>query len=182
MRISRQRGRRLHSVVAPKRPTSDRVKEALFNIIGPRVIDALFLDLFAGNGGIGVEALSRGAEGAVFIDKNNRCTQTIKQNLEITSFLLKSHIITGTLPQILYSLGKKNAQYNIIFLDPPYGNNLVSQTLQSISENQLLFKDGLVICEYGFKEEIPKLVLNLNQVRTVKYGDTVLGFYRLGGL
>ncbi len=175
----KERGRRLQTVSGVNtRPTTDRVKEALFNIIGNSIYDASFLDLFAGNGGIGIEALSRGAKMAVFVEKSRLCTKTIKLNLTITSFLDRSEVITKDVISGLKLLGSRDKNFDFIFLDPPYGHGLIEQTLHSIGKYGLLTRNGLVVCEYSTKEEIPKLVLNLSRVRTENYGDTALGFYR----
>lgn len=175
----REKGRRLHTVSSTStRPTTDRVKEALFNIIGNSIYDASFLDLFAGNGGIGIEALSRGAKTAVFVEKNRLCTETIKLNLTITSFLDQGEIIIKDVFSGLKILGGRDEKFNFIFLDPPYSRGLIEPTLRFINKYKLLSHNGLVICEHNIKEEIPKLMLKLSRVRTENYGDTAIGFYR----
>ncbi len=176
------KGRRLGSVSSlDTRPTSDRVKESLFNIIRNQIEDAIFLDLFAGNGGVGIEALSRGAKKVVFLEKSSLCTKMIHQNLKSTNLASKAEVYTTNVFSGLAKLGKKEKQFNIIFLDPPYQETLVDKTLAMISEYNLLAPDGIVIAEYGKKEELAQFVLNLVQVREAKYGDTVLGFYRIKG-
>lgn len=173
------RGRRLKSVPGTNtRPTTDRVKENLFNILGSAVNNAAFLDLFAGNGGVGIEALSRGARSAVFIDKSRTCTKMIRTNLEIVGFLDRAQVYTNDVLQALGILGRKGQQFDLIFLDPPYQSGLVDKALVQISSSNLLTPGGLVIAEYGKKEEIIQFALNLSRVREQQYGDTVLGFYR----
>lgn len=169
-------GHRLTSVAGIKtRPTADRVKESLFNIISNRTLGAIFLDLFAGNGGIGIEALSRGANNVVFIDNNPKCGQTIKANLAKTK--LKGEVYIKDAFSALETLKRYQRCFDLIFLDPPYQENLVVPALQLISKYGLLEQSGLLIAEYGKKEEIPQSVLNLTQIRIEQYGDTVLGFY-----
>ncbi len=171
------RGLPLQSVVGTQtRPTTDRVKESLFNILSPHIAGSRFLDLFAGNGGIGIEALSRGAMRAIFIDKSSRCSAMIKQNLQTAK--LEGEVYKNDVGRALPILRKREQQFELIFLDPPYGRNLIIPTLQSITENNLVTKHGIIIAEYGKKEEIPIAMWNLTQVRIEKYGDTNLAFYR----
>lgn len=174
------RGRRLKSVAGMQtRPTTDRIKETLFNIISPEVPGSDFLDLFAGNGGIGIEALSRGANSATFIDHAYQCTKTIKANLELTK--LYGEVYTNDVLKALTILAAKGRHFDIIFLDPPYAKGLTDKTLQQLSEYQVLNPQGLIIAEYGSKEEIAESVLNLERIRNERYGDTALGFYRFKG-
>ena len=173
------KGRRLRSVQGmDTRPTTDRVKEALFSILNGRVNDAQFLDLYAGNGGIGIEALSRGAAKAIFIDKSPLCTQMIRTNLSIVNFFDRSEVYTNDVLRALSILGKRKLVFDIIFLDPPYHQDLIGKTLRLISEYELLASGGIVVVEHSKKEEITPEVLKLVRVRSEQYGDTVLGFYR----
>lgn len=172
------RGRRLLSIPGMNtRPTTDRVKEALFNIISPQVPNCDFLDLFAGNGGIGIEALSRGANLAVFIEKNPKCTQIIKENLKNAK--LTGEVYTRDVFSAIEIMGKKRRVFDLIFLDPPYAKGLVSKALLEFAKADILKPSGMVVAEYGRKEEIPSHVWKLHQVREERYGDTVLGFYKL---
>ena len=122
------------------RPTLDRVKEALFNIIQFQVQDAVVLDLFAGTGALGIEALSRGAKEAIFCDKVPEAVKVIKQNVINTNNLDKAIIINKDYKNALENVSKQNKKFDIIFLDPPYKTNLAIESLQKIIMSNLLTK------------------------------------------
>ena len=184
------RGRRL---IAPKnnrsvRPTSDRVKESVFSIIREQVIDANFLDLCAGTGSIGIEALSRGAKHVTFLERDSRCIQIIEQNLrtcglvpgpQTRHYLLRRDAVKG----ISY-LQKQDAAFEIIYFDPPYGIDLESipelytTCLALLAENSLLRTDGTLLVEHAKRFVVPDRVGNLTQIRQAAYGDTVVSFYQ----
>lgn len=173
------KGVRLGSVPGnDTRPTSDRVKEALFNILQPRISNAVFLDLFAGNGGIGIEALSRGAAQAVFVDAKSACTRMIKSNLTKAK-LSGAEVLTMRVDRAIQRLGNLNQSFDIIFLDPPYGQGLIEPTLAAIYDAGIIQPDGMVVAEYGAKEDIDLSTSKFQLVRREKYGDTVLGFFTL---
>lgn len=172
------RGRRLRTVSGLKtRPTTDRVKESLFNILAHRVESAFFLDLFAGSGAIGIEALSRGAQTAIFIDNRRVCTNVINQNLDKIGFRDRSEVYTADVVRALPILRKRGLQFPLIFCDPPYKLGLTEKTISLVGQYRLLSPNGFLIAEHSNKEEIPTLMLNLIRIRTAVYGDTVLGFY-----
>jgi 16S rRNA (guanine966-N2)-methyltransferase len=173
------RGVRLSSVPGTDtRPTLDRVKEALFNILQTWVPGSDFLDLFAGNGGIGIEALSRGARHAVFVDLKPQCTRMIRANLQAAK-VDGAQGLTMPVERALERLAKAGSQFDIIFLDPPYGRQLVGKTLAALEGYDLLRPGGLVVAEYGAKEEIDLGTSKFERVRQEKYGDTALGFFTL---
>lgn len=127
------------------RPTTDRIKETLFNIIGNEVYDARFLDLFAGSGAIGIEALSRGAACCDFVDNNPRCISVIKDNLKFThlednAFVTKSDVIS-------FINTNKHKEYDIIFIDPPYKGGFEESVFKAISESALCHRETLVVLE-----------------------------------
>lgn len=159
------------------RPTTDRVKEALFSILHPHLQDASFLDLFAGSGQIGMEAFSRGASEVVFVEEDPRVTKVIKKNLATLG--LTAEVYTKDVFFALTVFSKKNRAFDLIFCDPPYDRGLSPHVLSFLGEKGLVAKEGLVIFEHGRKEEIPREVWNLLQVRQIRYGDTILSFYRL---
>ena len=128
------------------RPTTDRIKETLFNMIAPYLYDCIFLDLFAGSGGIGIEALSRGAMEAVFVEKNPKAMASIKANLERTHLRRKGMTMSMDVMTALYKLeGEK--QFDYIFMDPPYGQGLEQKVLSYLSESSLFSYDGVIIAE-----------------------------------
>jgi 16S rRNA (guanine(966)-N(2))-methyltransferase RsmD len=159
------------------RPTSDKVKQALFNIIGEKVIDAFFLDLFAGAGGIGIEALSRGAGHVVFVDSSRASLTVVRQNIDQTGFGDKSQAV---LSKVESFLKKPSASYDIVFLDPPYADEL-QPLLELIAGAGLLKSDSIVIAEHFKKQSSPAVAGGLTLYREAKYGDTVLAFYKLSG-
>lgn len=128
------------------RPTTDRIKETLFNIINPSVYDSVFLDLFSGSGGIGIEALSRGAREAVFVESSPKAMSCIKDNLQYTRLAPKAITLTADVMDALYRLeGEKT--FDIIFMDPPYERGLEQKVLEYLSESDLVYEDTLIIVE-----------------------------------
>lgn len=160
------------------RPTSDKVKESIFNILAPVIFDRDVLDLFAGTGSIGIEALSRGAHRAVFVDKSRECFQIIKENLNHTKFTERAEIYAMDVCSALSKLSHKGDKFDIIFLDPPYGKGLVNETLTCIADTDILKQDTLVIAEHDVDDVVLECVGTLKNFRRQKYGDTVISFYR----
>ncbi len=156
------------------RPTSSKVRESIFNILQDRVSESLMLDLFAGSGIMGLEALSRGAEKVVFVEKNLKTARLLKQNV---SFLTKSvDIIIGDALKALEKLNGRN--FDIIFLDPPYAINIIPEVLQKIKTLNLLKPEGIIIIEHSSNIEYSKEIKNLNftLIKNKIYGDTALSF------
>ncbi len=169
------RGRRLSAPSGERlRPTSDKVKQALFNIMGEKVAGAAFLDLYAGAGGIGVEALSRGASHVVFVDVSGDSLKFVRQNLEKTGFARNAEVIQA---DALSFLERPSGPYDIIFLDPPYVQELLSLLIR-VSAAEIMKPDGLVIAEHFKKQRSPEEAGGLALFRTAQYGDTVLAFYK----
>ncbi|MGI6778723.1 MAG: 16S rRNA (guanine(966)-N(2))-methyltransferase RsmD [Acetivibrionales bacterium] len=162
------------------RPTSDKVKEALFNIVSQYVKGADVLDLFAGTGNLGIEALSRGASSAVLVDKSMECHNIIKQNLIHTKLMDRAEILTGDVIRVLLKLAGEGRSFDIVFMDPPYCKNFAKDTLQIVSDNGIIKNDGIVVIERDIKDEIPQEVGRLRLLRDGKYGNTVLSFYKIG--
>jgi 16S rRNA (guanine966-N2)-methyltransferase len=172
------RGRRLKAPAGSRvRPTSDKVKQALFNILGEKVLDAFFLDLFAGAGGIGIEALSRGARRVVFVDSSRSSLTVVRQNIEQTGFEDRSQAV---LSKVESFLKKPSGPYDIMFLDPPYADEL-QPLLELIAGAGLLKPDSIVIAEHFKKQASPADAGGLTLYREAKYGDTVLAFYKFSG-
>ena len=157
------------------RPTSDKVKQALFNILGQRVAGSAFLDLYAGAGGIGIEALSRGAESVVFVDASRESLKTIKQNIEQTGFGDRATVIHSGAETFLR---KPSGPYDIVFLDPPYVVEL-GPLLQLVVSAGIMKPDTVVIAEHFKKQPSPEGAGTLTLFREARYGDTVLAFYAL---
>lgn len=177
------RGRKLASVKgADIRYTAERVKGALFSILRGAVPESHFLDLYAGSGSVGIEAISRGAESVTFVDVNPICTKTISGNLARCK--LSPHPPTITLLKMGMSRAmeyfrRHDIQFDVIFLDPPYRNGLVEKTLQEISACGILSNDGDVIVQHDVKENAPEQVGMLARTNQKRYGSTALSFYTL---
>lgn len=171
-----------HKLKAPKgmatRPTADRVKEALFNMLEHKVLNSRFLDLFAGSGSIGIEALSRGASQAVFIEKNTPAWQIIRENLNHTGLTDRAETYRQDAVTALDMLGKKGRTFDLIYVDPPYLKGYEENVLRKIETCGLLAEEGIVAVESSKNDLLPEQVGQLIIVRREKYGDTLLNFYR----
>jgi 16S rRNA (guanine966-N2)-methyltransferase len=168
------RGRRLKVPAGSGvRPTSDKVKQALFNILGQNVAGLVFLDLYAGAGGIGIEALSRGAERVVFVDAAAGSIKAIRQNLEQSGFEDKAQIVQSDVEPFLK---KPTGPYDIVFLDPPYAVDM-APLLVRVAGAGILKPDTVVIAEHFKKQPSPEGAGALKLIREARYGDTVLAFY-----
>ena len=159
------------------RPTSEKAREALFDILGTSVRESCFLDLFAGTGAVGIEALSRGVKKVIFIEKEPKCIKIIKKNLEKTeniqnAVVYKIDFLTG-----LKLLAKKNYLLDYIFLDPPYNRGLVNISLLEIAKLPILRKNGLVIAQHYKKEKVMEKINNLRLFNQRRYGECFLSFY-----
>ena len=159
------------------RPTSDRLRETLFNVIAPRIQDARFLDLCAGSGAVGIEALSRGASHATFVDRSRRSCALIESNIELCRIMEEQQVIyCSEAHEFLRQT--RSGPWDIIFFDPPYKDDYL-KTLDFIGSNtsKLLAGDGLLIAEHHHKNDLPESLGNLNRIRVLKQGDSALTFY-----
>lgn len=153
------------------RPTSDRTKEALFNILGSEVVGIRFLDLFAGFGGIGLEALSRGAYEAVFVERKDSNVEIIEENREMLGYEDKSEVIKA---DVLESLGLLRGNFDLIFMDPPYQEQeLYQSTLAQIEKYKLLHPTGLIIIEHHSTTELD-LEDEYDIIKERNYGNAAL--------
>lgn len=160
------------------RPTADRVKEALFNIIGSRIVDADFLDLFAGTGGIGIEALSRGAASVVFSDMNPQSIKLLRQNVSFLEPQEKVYIYPLRAEKTIEVLAKEQKNFDVIFLDPPFDAGLLDETILQINEFNLLREAGWLIAEHPDKIELFKSgICPFVKEGTRRYGDICLTFF-----
>ena len=180
------RGRNLFPPPSPGiRPTSDRAREALFSILGKRVNGALVFDFYAGTGALGVEALSRGAEGAIFIDNSRTALETTHKNLGLLPennqkgrIKLIKHDISKSLPlKQLRTLG--NPQANIIFADPPYSKGLAELFVDQLSHTTLLHPNGIVVVEERSCETIALSTNKLELIEKRVYGEASFWFFQL---
>ena len=171
------RGSKLFSLEGENtRPTLDRVKESLFNIIQNELSESIVLDLFAGSGALGIEALSRGASFVTFVDNSKDAVDIIRKNIEKTKFNSKSEILNSDFKSALER--NKNKKYDLIFLDPPYKTNFIVESIELIIEYNILADNGTVILETDIEKEIlQKLnLININVVDIRKYGRASLIF------
>ena len=169
-----KKGARLFSLKKRNiRPTSDKVRGAIFNILAS-VEDEKVLDLFAGSGALGIEALSRGAEQVVFVDDSSSSLNLIRKNLEKLGFKSKSKLIKKDVIRFLKS--ESAERYDLILADPPYGKGLCQKILEVLSEKELLNPDGILVVEHHKKEMMGKAG-DFTLLREKKYGDTVVSFF-----
>ena len=163
------------------RPSSGRVKEAVFNLIGQDITGAKVLDLFAGTGSLGIEALSRGALWALFIDNSQQSIKLIRKNLmlcgyEPLGFVLKRDLIRG-LPW-RHSLMKK--KFDLVFIDPPYGKKFILPILKELSDREILLSPSVVVTETSRTDNLPSVLGKLELVKTRAYGETRINIYHYG--
>mgnify|MGYP001058632701 CR=1 FL=1 len=135
------------------RPTTDRIKETLFNILNPFLVDAIFLDLFSGSGAIAIEALSRGAKQAILVEKDKQALECIRSNLAAVKLEEKAKIIAGDVFLALNKLQTEKKTFDLIFLDPPYEKELEKQVLAYLSNCTLIHKQSWIIVESSIKTE-----------------------------
>ena len=160
------------------RPTSDRIKESLFNIIAPYIQESNVLDLFSGTGNLAIEALSRGAKSAVLIDQSHDAYKTIKYNLEHTKLQQYATVYNCTYEQYLSKFYNKDTKFDIIFIDPPYNQNFIIPSVISIANANILSSDGIIIVERDYIDNIPDNISDFEVFRNVKYGRTILSFLK----
>ncbi len=163
------------------RPTTDKIKETLFNIIQPYLYDCVFLDLFAGSGAIGIEALSRGAKSAVFVDRNPKACACIRENLEHTHLEEGATVIKQDVLQEIPKL-KGKGPFDFIYMDPPYKEGLEKNILTCLFKYSLLSRDGTIIVEADLKTDFDYAdALGFTIVRTKRYRNNKHVFLELAG-
>lgn len=174
------RGRPLKTVKGlAVRPTTDRVKESLFNVLQPLVADAAFLDLFAGSGAVGIEALSRGARRTVFVEQAGAHLKVLAENLSRTGLADRAELLRRDALQTVTLLARRGDRFDLIFLDPPYGQDLVPCTLQALAGAPLVSPGGIVVCEHHRKDPVPAAAGALVRFRELLFGETALSFYQI---
>ena len=157
------------------RPTADRVKEALFSILNFDLPGARVLDLFAGTGQLGIEALSRGSSFAIFVDERDAACNLVKENLRRTGFTDKSRVVRSDYQNFLRSCREK---FDIVFLDPPYSEVFLENSLKIITEIDILQSGGIIATEYPFGKVLPAELSDAYSTKEYKYGKTVLTIFR----
>lgn len=172
-------GRRLKAVPGMQtRPTTDKVKEAVFNIIGPYFDGGQSLDMFAGSGGLSIEAVSRGVAKAVLIDRQYAAIKTIKDNVAVTKAADRFEIIKGDADRVLDRLAAQQARFKLVFLDPPYAKQRIVQDIKRCDALGLLDPGCRVICETDTNAQLPDEIPGFKLLRRQDYGITVITIYQ----
>lgn len=174
------RGRRIK---APRgsaiRPTPDRVREALFNILPRDLAGRRVLDLFAGTGSLSLEALSRGAASALLVDESTEAASLIRGNLEVLGFANRARVWATPVGKAVSRLAAEGAAYDAIFLDPPYDGGWVGRTMTLLSRAAILRAEGSAVAEHSVRERVEERYGELIRRDHRRYGDTVLSFFEL---
>lgn len=174
------RGRKLTALQGRAvRPTADRVKEAIFNIIGTKTDDARVLDLFAGTGALGIEALSRNAKTAVFVDSAGASLKVIQKNLALCRLTPVCRVIKWNIAKNLKPLLAEPSRFDLIFLDPPYNRGLILPTLDHIASHHLATPDAVVVVEHDPLETIARDLESWRITDSRRYGQTQVTFLTL---
>ena len=162
------------------RPTADQVRHALMDTLAPWLPGARFLDLFAGAGGVGIEALSRGAAETIFVEIDPIALEPLRENLRRLGARERGHMVRREVSQALETFRQSGERFRLIFLDPPYGSALAAETLKRLGDGALLDPDGLVIAQHLTKEPLPERFGALVRWKSRRFGETTLTFFRRG--
>jgi 16S rRNA (guanine(966)-N(2))-methyltransferase RsmD len=158
------------------RPTSGRVRQALFNLLRPAIEDAIFVDLFAGTGSVGLEALSHGARHVYFVERDRRALPVLGANIFRCAVAGRSTVVAAALPQALQKL-PVTLQADMVFLDPPYVSDLAEATLAALAEMQLLAPHGIIIWQHAARRQVADEVVGRPYWKCRRYGETQLSLY-----
>ncbi len=170
------RGRKLGQLQGmDTRPTTDQVKESIFNIIQFDIEGRRVLDLFAGTGQLGIEALSRGAAGCTFVDQRRDAAALVRSNLKLCRLSDRARVVQG---EALSFLASDRERYHLVFLDPPYQTELLENALKKIAEIDILMENGIIICESPADKVLPELPQPYRKGREYRYGKIKVTVYR----
>ncbi len=171
------RGKKLHPFEGKGiRPTSDRTREAIFNILSHRVSGAVVLDLFAGSGALGIEALSRGADRATFIDMAPAAVSLLEKNLRSCCLQERSRIVSWNIERDLNCLQSHELQYTLIFLDPPYHRGLFLPAMTHLKKSRAMAPGACLVLEHGDADELPLPIADFGLLDQRRYGKTLVSF------
>ncbi|WP_053366088.1 16S rRNA (guanine(966)-N(2))-methyltransferase RsmD [Bacillus sp. FJAT-27245] len=159
------------------RPTTDKVKEAIFNMIGPYFEGGAGLDLFAGSGGLGIEALSRGLDTVIFVDRDPKAIMTIKENIDACSFESRTEVYRNDAERALKALKKRDLNFDYIFLDPPYKKQQLVSLLERIYSDGRLSRTGKIVCEHSKDVQMPDNAGGFEMIRSEVYGIIAITIY-----
>ncbi|ARK31117.1 16S rRNA (guanine(966)-N(2))-methyltransferase RsmD [Halalkalibacter krulwichiae] len=180
MRVISGDKRGLHLKAVPgstTRPTTDKVKESIFNMIGPYFNGGVALDLYAGSGGLGIEAISRGIEKTIFVDQNKKAIETINHNLAQCHFHERAEVYRNDAARALKALIKRELAFTVIFLDPPYAKQNLANEISIIVDYHLLDENGIIVCEHDSQVELQEEIGQAIKERTETYGDTTISIF-----
>jgi 16S rRNA (guanine966-N2)-methyltransferase len=163
------------------RPTSGQARQALFNMLRGLVQNAIFIDLFAGTGSVGLEALSHGARKVYFVEHDRRALMTLQANISRCNMVGRATIVAASLPQALWRLPAA-LQADMLFLDPPYASDLAEVTLAALAERRILAAHGVLVWQHMACRVIPQMMLDLPLWKSRRYGKTQLSLYALSPL
>ncbi len=156
------------------RPTAAKVRSALFDVLSHQIIGASFLDLYAGTGAIGIEAISRGAHRAYFVEQDQQHLKNLENNLALCCFRDQSEVISGTASDFLKQIKQP---FDLVFVDPPYESGEIEKMLISLKQGDMISPGGRLIFEHRRKQMLPEVIGKLHLEKQYPYGDTVLSFY-----
>ncbi|MBZ8120407.1 16S rRNA (guanine(966)-N(2))-methyltransferase RsmD [Bacillus thuringiensis] len=163
------------------RPTTDKVKESIFNMIGPYFDGGIALDLFGGSGGLGIEALSRGIDKAIFVDRDSKAIKVIHQNLESCRIQEQAEVYRNDAERAVKALIKREMSFDLILIDPPYKEQKIVSLISVMDQHGLLHSDGLIMAEHGNDVVLPDSIGGLAKVRAENYGTTAISIYKYEG-
>ncbi len=158
------------------RPTSDRVKESIFNILREDIEGREVLDLFAGTGNLGIEALSRGAKKAIFVERGRHALRLIRRNLTQFGLEERSELLPTDANRAIGILSRRGECFDLILMDPPYEKGLIGKTLDRLNSHHIYHKDSILVIEHDRREPLPRVIKGWNLVRQRQMGDTVTSF------
>jgi len=158
------------------RPTSDRVKESIFNILQDKLEGKVVLDLFAGTGNLGIEALSRGAKKTIFVEKRRQALRLIQRNLNQFGLKERSEIFSKDANRAIGILKEKGESFDLILMDPPYEKGLIQKTITKLNSHQIFHKDSILVIEHNRREPLPRNMNGWNLIRQRRIGETVISF------
>lgn len=173
------KGKKLFSVRDRSiRPTADRLRESIFNILSHRVWEAEVLDLFSGTGAMGIEALSRGALSAIFVDSQKEALSVLKRNIELCRLNRKARIVKWNIRQNLNCIKSNQPEFDLVFLDPPYNKNLIKPSLYNLEQSKSLKEDTCIVVEHSLLEPIPTDLIAFDLSDQRRYGKTLVSFLK----
>ena len=177
------KSRRLRMPVGVRiRPTADRVKEGMFNCIGPDLSGLRVLDLYAGSGSLGIEALSRGAAGATFVDSRRECISSLRDNIRVLGIVSRCHVIRASVERALSMLAEEGQKFDLCLSDPPYFQGDMKKILHLIEESAILTPSARVVLEHHRDTSIGQLGAGLTYRMTKRYGDSAVSFLTYEGV